>query len=66
MKLKFHKIADRPFVTLEPTFVEIAGAMAFSEPPGVDVKDALVRVKYTARKISEPAIRRDLMMLGAS
>lgn len=70
-KLSFKQIEDRPFVMLEPTFVEIPGVgMAFSEPPTGPLAGALVRVKYTVdeetdRKIDQSKIRADLLTLGA-
>lgn len=68
--LRFYPILDnKRFLTLKPTLVEIAGNMAFAEPPE-DVRGAVLRVQYEvteaqARKLDQRKMRDDLLALGA-
>ena len=69
VKAQFVALFDRQFLTLEPRFVEIAGELAFADPPG-DVEGAIVRVRYAvteaeARRINQAKIQDDLLALGA-
>lgn len=66
-RLRFVKIEDRPFVTVDVSVDETHGWSLASDD---DMTDALVRVKYTAteeqaKRIDEATIRSSLLAAGA-
>ena len=65
MRLRFHVIEDRPFLTLDLEHPELPLLVLDG------VEGAVVRVRYTvseeqARKVDQAALRRDLLNAGAA